>query len=210
MTPDEHTEQRRTAIVTAAREAFARGGYAQTTMDEIAAAAGISKGSLYNYFESKEALFEAVLRAYALGVEEEIEAALAEETSAGEQLTEMIRQWYRRLESIRDMSRLTLEFWATAAHTGPGRIGTTLSELYRRWRDRLAEIIAAGQAAGEFSERCDPAMQAALLLGLLDGIEMQTVLGTGVELTPVLMQAMVRQVLAGLGAPAAAPPKGGR
>jgi len=198
MTPEEHAEHRRKEILTAAREAFARHGYAATTMEEIAAAADISKGSLYNYFQNKDALFEQVLVAYVLGVEEEVEASLAQQSGAAEKIAQLISHWYRRLGGIRDMSRLVLEFWATAAHEEAGRISGTLSDLYARWRDRLAEIIAEGIAGGEFSDECNPSIQAALLLGLLDGIEIQTVLGTGVELSPALEHEMTRQVLAGL------------
>ena len=51
---------RRQAIIAAAQEAFDAHGYAATTIDEVAAKAGISKGNIYNYFRSKEELFEQV------------------------------------------------------------------------------------------------------------------------------------------------------
>jgi AcrR family transcriptional regulator len=49
-------------VVAAATEVFGRKGYRRTQMAEIAAAAGVSAGSIYNYVESKEALFDLVLR----------------------------------------------------------------------------------------------------------------------------------------------------
>ena len=56
-------EATRSAIVTAAADLFARQGYAATSVDEIAAAAGVAKGAVYHHFESKERLFETVLEA---------------------------------------------------------------------------------------------------------------------------------------------------
>jgi AcrR family transcriptional regulator len=53
---------RRQAILEIAREVFLREGYASTSMATIAAKVGGSKGTLYNYFPSKEALFAAVVR----------------------------------------------------------------------------------------------------------------------------------------------------
>ena len=49
------------AVLQAAAEAFAHGGYAATSMEEIAAAAGITKLIVYRHFESKETLYRAVL-----------------------------------------------------------------------------------------------------------------------------------------------------
>lgn len=49
-------------IVAAARELFLSQGYGATSMDAVARAAPVSKRTLYNHFESKEALFAAVLR----------------------------------------------------------------------------------------------------------------------------------------------------
>ena len=52
---------RRMALLAAAAEAFAHAGYAATSMDEIAATAGITKLIVYRHFESKEVLYRAVL-----------------------------------------------------------------------------------------------------------------------------------------------------
>jgi AcrR family transcriptional regulator len=63
--PRAHTEAERTriraALLTGGREIFGRVGLAKATIAELASAAGIGKGSFYGFFESKEALFMAVL-----------------------------------------------------------------------------------------------------------------------------------------------------
>jgi AcrR family transcriptional regulator len=56
-------DERRAAIVHSAAQAFARTGYAATSMDEVARASGVTKLILYRNFESKEALYRAVLEA---------------------------------------------------------------------------------------------------------------------------------------------------
>jgi AcrR family transcriptional regulator len=53
---------RRDALLQAAHDLFSRHGFADTRMDDVAAAAGVSKGTVYLYFPTKEALFEALLR----------------------------------------------------------------------------------------------------------------------------------------------------
>jgi AcrR family transcriptional regulator len=56
-------ERKRSLILHAAREAFLDGGYAQTSMDRIAEAAGVSIKTVYRHFENKDDLFSAVMQA---------------------------------------------------------------------------------------------------------------------------------------------------
>ncbi|WP_414058446.1 TetR/AcrR family transcriptional regulator [Rouxiella chamberiensis] len=58
------TEARRQAIIDTATELFQEMGYERTSMNEVARRMGGSKATLYNYFASKEALFEKVVRTY--------------------------------------------------------------------------------------------------------------------------------------------------
>ncbi|HEY0306554.1 MAG TPA: TetR/AcrR family transcriptional regulator [Acidobacteriaceae bacterium] len=55
--------RKRTAIVEAARHSFLEGGYAQTSMDRIAEAAGVSVKTVYRHFQNKDDLFSAVMQA---------------------------------------------------------------------------------------------------------------------------------------------------
>ena len=74
-------ENRKACILNAARCVFARQGYADTVVDDIAAQAGIAKGTLYLYFKSKEDIFLAALLEDSRRMEaltrERIEAAMA-------------------------------------------------------------------------------------------------------------------------------------
>ena len=59
-TQAERTEATTTALVDAARELFARDGYAATSLDAVAASARVTKGAVYHHFQGKRQLFEAV------------------------------------------------------------------------------------------------------------------------------------------------------
>jgi AcrR family transcriptional regulator len=60
MLRSQHAEATRGAVLAAARRSFGRKGYAQASVDEIAAAARVTKGAVYHHFADKEALFRAV------------------------------------------------------------------------------------------------------------------------------------------------------
>jgi len=60
MLRSQHVEATRRAVLAAARSSFGRKGYTQTSIDEIAAAARVTKGAVYHHFAGKKALFRAV------------------------------------------------------------------------------------------------------------------------------------------------------
>src|SRR3954454_777694 len=70
------TEQRRCSILQAARAVFARQGYANTVVDDIATQAGIAKGTIYLYFPSKEQIYLAALLEQARQLDAESRAAM--------------------------------------------------------------------------------------------------------------------------------------
>src|SRR4051812_23928118 len=70
-------EARRSDIVSAALRLFAAKGFAATRLDDVAEAAGIAKGTIYLYFETKEELFREVVRQELLPTLDRIEAAIA-------------------------------------------------------------------------------------------------------------------------------------
>jgi AcrR family transcriptional regulator len=59
---DDRREERREAILAAALEEFSARGFAATRLDDIAARAGVAKGTIYLYFEDKESLFQELVR----------------------------------------------------------------------------------------------------------------------------------------------------
>ncbi len=65
---EEMREEKKTLIMDVALQHFANEGYFKTTINHIARHAGISKGLIYNYFESKEALLEAIIQRSVLDV----------------------------------------------------------------------------------------------------------------------------------------------
>ena len=83
------TAETRAAIVAAALDAFLRDGFAATRMADVAARAGVAKGTLYLYFPDKAALFEGVLRSV-------IEAPLAGLTEAAPAAGESVRDFLCR------------------------------------------------------------------------------------------------------------------
>ena len=86
----QRSERTRRDLLDAARETFTRHGFADASMEEIAERAGVSRGPLYHYFDSKQDLFAAVYeeveQALAAEIASEIEARTASESDAWQQV----------------------------------------------------------------------------------------------------------------------------
>lgn len=106
------TEARREAILAAAKAVFEEMGFEQATMSEIATREGGSKATLYRYFESKEAIFEELLRRSAsaqsgavlefldrsaLSAVEDVERAIASLQSSGEEVAAALHDFGSRV-----------------------------------------------------------------------------------------------------------------
>lgn len=76
-------EERRASILRGAADAFARTGFAQTSMDDVAAACGVTKLIVYRHFDAKEELYRAILQRVFDRLGEELESGLSSGRSRG-------------------------------------------------------------------------------------------------------------------------------
>ena len=88
-------EARPSELIAAALDLFVKRGYAATKLDDVAASAGVSKGTLYLYFSSKEALFKAVIQQGILPVLDQGEEMLMQhQGDASSLLQAMLKRWW--------------------------------------------------------------------------------------------------------------------
>lgn len=195
---DESDKQRarRAEMLEAAGEVFSAKGYAAATVDDIAARAGVSKGTMYNYFDSKQELFLDLLTASISEDEAHSDEIIGrDDTTAREKLEAILDWWLGRFAQFQQIGRLVLEFWATAAREGDqGPMSDAFSGMYGRWRDRLASIFRQGQQAGEFDLPFGPDYAAGLVMALLDGVQVQSILGFGTPPTETYLSAVKRAI----------------
>ena len=141
-------EARPSEIVAAALASFAERGYAATKLEDVAAVAGISKGTIYLYFPTKEHLFRAVVEQAVLPNVEAAEGDLAAHTGSSADLLRMLAQRFLRLLD----SDLTAVPKLVVAESGNfPEIAQFYADAMLRRAFRLIEgILARGVARGEF------------------------------------------------------------
>ena len=173
---------RRDQIIAAALACFARAGYHATTMADVAAQAGLSKGTPYLYFESKEALFIALHEEWDCGAAGRINAAVAALPEAGRRSPRRILHAVAaavadHVVAHPETCRVLMEARAQAAHEPA--IAATIQAADARTHERLESLIASGVEAGEWSHGTDPALQARLFTAGLYGLMAQWHLAPG-------------------------------
>jgi len=173
---------RREQIIAAARACFARAGYHATTMADVAAQAGLSKGTPYLYFESKEALFIALAEEWDCGLADRVNAAIVALPEAGRRSPRQVLHAVAGavaghvLEQTQTC-RVLMEARALAAHEPA--IAAAVRAADTRTHQQLEGLIAAGVEAGEWPPGTDPALAARLFAAGLYGLMAQWHLAPG-------------------------------
>ena len=155
---------RREAILEAAKEVFMEVGFAAASMSMIAARVGGSKGTLYNYFKSKEELFEAYIRSHCAW---QFEAIMADFLMPGEDIRTVLLKLGRNLLTVglSEIGLRNLILVVSEAHRAP-EIGRAFYEAGpRTGAKRAAEGIAQAIADGRLRP-CDPLEAAHQFVGL--------------------------------------------
>ena len=169
---DAHRERRRRQILDAAMVCFDRKGLHGTVTDDIAAEAGVSAGAIYRYFDSKEAIIEAVA-----SERHARERSLLARAAAAGDLRASIHtfvggylEWLSDPEEQRSR-RVNVHVWAEALHNARMRaiVASGLAPL----RDSVGVIEDAVRTGTSSGTRIDPESFARAILALLQGVVLQ-------------------------------------
>lgn len=170
-------DDRRRQILAAAEVCFARSGFHQAAMQEICKEAGLSPGTVYRYFRSKDDLIAALIddnrdqtrRLFAAAREEQdVLAALARMAD----------------EVLRDIDRPTvgpLHFECTAEAVRNPRVAGQVRQADAEAVAELAALLGRGQAAGRIDPALDPAQTARTLIALIDGLAWRKFIDPGID-----------------------------
>ena len=160
-------------IFDAARQVILDRGFDGAKMEEIAARAGVGKGTLYNFFDSKEALFLSLViesfthfrhlidaQADAIGDPWE-QIAVAWRLLMLQVFPELVQQW-----------TFNYQLWGFIARDAEARdrLFTRWREMYREREEHIRQSIIDGQASGLFRRDVDAHHLALILLSIFDGL----------------------------------------
>jgi AcrR family transcriptional regulator len=160
----------RRRILDAARDVFFRDGFMAANLDEVAERAGVAKGTLYRYFESKADLYVAVLSENGKVFTDRLGEAAVGSQSALERLRRMSAFYLEHWTRHRDYFQI---FWAIDNEAVIGDLPIpVIDEVRRLWEESLRvlhEVLEQGVRRGELPE-CDTWMVANALWIVANGL----------------------------------------
>ena len=161
--PDDSAQRRaekkqisRQKILDAAREVFFRDGFMAANLDEVAQKAGVAKGTLYRYFESKAELYVEVLAHNGEIFKQRMREAVDGGSGAADSVRRVSKFYFEHWVRNRDYFQI---FWAienqsVIGELPPGVLGQ-VSNLWAECIEIVAGIVSEGVESGEFVD-CDP------------------------------------------------------
>jgi TetR/AcrR family transcriptional regulator, fatty acid metabolism regulator protein len=155
---------KREAILKAATEVFARRGYFQSQVADVARAAGVAAGTVYLYFRSKDDLLVSIFERTMKETLAEGEAALAAVADPRERLRRIARLHLERMGRDRDLA-VVFQVELRQSTKFMERFSST---YLRDYLGTIRDTIAEGQASGVFRRGFNPTIAAKALFGALD------------------------------------------
>jgi len=155
-------------IVEAMRTSVAERGTAGSTFDQVARAAGVSRGLLHYYFGTKERLLVEVVRRDCDVRMAALDAQLAQARTADDFIAVLVAS----LEDVvrNDPGFVTLVFELFVLSRRHEEVAAEFSELLRRPREQVAALLRAKEAEGVLRLAADPDAVVDVLFSLADGI----------------------------------------
>lgn len=167
----QRSEETRSRILESASKLFSNRGYNKASVDEICAEAGISKGAFYHHFESKQALFLALLDGWLQTIDNAIEAST--DKTAPETFMQMTEAFPYLFETAGEGLPMFLEFWLQASRDK--KIWEASISPYRRYHKHFTSLIKKGVEEGSFVE-VDPELTARMIVATAMGLLLQSLL----------------------------------
>jgi AcrR family transcriptional regulator len=171
--PASNTAATRARIIDAAKVLFGRDGFDATTMAAIGDRAGMTAGSLYHHFASKEDLYAAVAREIDEELLDAFNAAVAAHQHLGDRLRALVATC-RRLQEV-DPDRASF-FVAVGQEVRRHReLARSMSPHHRRYAAFFSDLAETAAAQGDLPEGLEPSAVAATLRALFAGLAQASV-----------------------------------
>ncbi|UCH11441.1 MAG: TetR/AcrR family transcriptional regulator [Fidelibacterota bacterium] len=162
-------------ILAAAVKVIARDGLERARIDDIAKEAGVGKGTVYEYFRSKEDLFNAIVEQTIQETMQIFARIAVADISPREKLRRFMHEALDMAQQMGDSIIITTEIWAQGARGHWHGGGSALVDLYHQLHERVKNILQEGIRAGEFRKMNLDGV-ASLLLAFGDGLMWQYIL----------------------------------
>jgi AcrR family transcriptional regulator len=175
---------------------FSQKGFNAAKVSDVAARAGVSQGTIYWYFDSKEDLLTQAFLSFFDDFGQGTMLALERLSTASEKLRALGHSLEGFVASAEGLFTLFLEFWASSPHRQD--VGQIWTDMLVEYKDLVAGIIEEGIRDGEFKP-LDAEQLAWAMVAAYDGLAAYDMFLPGLDLAQI-SRTLVETLLTGLGA----------
>jgi AcrR family transcriptional regulator len=163
---DRRNKNSRNRIIKAATRVFAEKGYHLSTVDEIARAAGVAKGTVYYNFPSKAGMFTAAVTEGMESIMERVKGELESDLPFARHFARLVEANLSVYLEHRDLARI---FFNELSSGIEDQVLQQIDAVRDRYIDFIAELLQRGQQLG-YIRPIDPRLAAVGIVSLLDGL----------------------------------------
>ena len=160
-------EERRRAIALASVEIFGEKGFEKTRMEDVAKAAGVGKGTIYEYFKTKDELLEGAAMMLFADMSGALMPDMEGEQSSTEILVSMLEQSIAAVKSYIFAYRFLLEYMIHDSRSDCEH--SFMQEMLTGYREWLSMLLKRGVERGEFRSDLDTYAAASSIAAWVDG-----------------------------------------
>lgn len=159
-------------VISAARNEFWSRGYAATSVDDLASATGLGKGSLYGAFGDKHGLFLRALDDFITASMQEVRRQLRDpRRDAYDRIVRHVRAQAKSVAADKTMRGCMMAKSAAELSATDATVERAVERAYGEWRALLEDCIEQAQRDGMITPDHDPRTLATVLLGFMRGLE---------------------------------------
>jgi len=187
-------------ILHAAAKVFAEKGVVKTKMVDIAAEAGIGKGTIYEYYRSKEEIFGDTFRLIFDHMESQLANGIGHTQDPVLKLKKLIQVTLKEfLEHSGDLAGIMMDFWAEGIRSKDNNVLSiiNLELVYSEYKLLIADILHDGIKKGIF-RKIDVNSLAAIIIGSMDGIMLQWIINKDIVNLDKISKVMIDTLLSGI------------
>jgi len=162
----------RQALIAAARSVFARSGYFNCRIADITQHAGMSQGSVYWYFASKEKLLQAVLAEAFESLGAVMAQAAAMDGTARQKLDALVDGLWNYAREGSEFTAIMITLMGRGNEDMFARLGFDMNQIGLGYTQSLLAILTQAQAEGVISAELDPLALTMMFFGLFNGMNL--------------------------------------
>lgn len=193
-------QRKKNEILQAAMQVFAEKGVKNARMADIAQRAGVGKGTIYEYFRSRDEIFVEGFNLLIEELENRLHSELETPTDPESKLRSIMRVFFSSLGQLSaEMTAIFIDFWSEGIRTEATKGGELidLKQVYADVRKELQQVVSDGIMAGQFRE-VNTEVVASTMMAIVDGLLLQWILVKGAFALESAMEGSIDMVLNGI------------